>query len=271
MTTETSQIELRSEAEGPQIGIPVPTSSDTEYNRRSWPEYAAAVQAAGAEALRIPLEGGPAEWKRFAAQCSGFLLPGSPADVDPARYGQSREPATAPADVRREGCDQELLDHAEKTGKPVMGICFGMQSLNVWRGGTLLQDVSPVPVNHGAGASVAVAHSVQVASESLLGGLLTASEAPAEGAWRRLPVNSSHHQAVEVAGDDLVITARCSQDGVAEALEGRLGAAAVLGVQWHPERSVDRSAASRALFAWLVSEAADYAERLRDGSHASSL
>lgn len=246
-------------ARSPRIGIPVPTSGNAEYSGRSWPNYATAVEQAGGTPVKLDLTLSPKELARIASECSGFVLPGSPADVDPLRYGQEADPATAAADPAREECDRILLEHAEGSGKPVLAICYGVQSLNVWRGGTLVQDIHPLPVNHRAGKSVAVAHSVLISSASLLGSLLPASEAPAEGAFRRLPVNSSHHQAVAVPGEDLSIVARSTEDGVIEGVEGRIGLSAMVGVQWHPERGTDASGASRALFLWLVSEAADSA------------
>lgn len=240
-----------------KIGIPIPTAADLEYNGQNWSRYAAAVQGAGAEACQLALDLPTAELQRSLETCHGFVLPGSPADVDPAKYGQAKESATAAEDSKREALDRAILEHAAATGKPVLAICFGLQFLNVWNGGTLVQDLQPVPVNHSAGSSVAVAHAALVSRESLLAGLLTTAEAPADRDFRRLPVNSSHHQAVGIPGDDLAIVARSAQDGVIEALEGRIGAAAIVGVQWHPERTTDISPASRALFTWLVSEAED--------------
>lgn len=251
-----------------RIGIPLPTSSDFAYNDRCWPEYASCVRLAGAEAVRIALEDSP-EQRRLIESCAGFVLPGSPADVSPARYGQAADAATAKADEAREACDTLVLEHAEASGKPVLAICFGLQFANVWRGGVLVQDLQPVPVNHEAGARVAVAHTVLVAGQSLLGGLLTTSEAPVSGQFRRLGINSSHHQAVAMPGDDLTIVARSSEDQVVEALEGLIGMAPFVGVQWHPERSFGESPASRALFTWVIMAALDagsleaYAERQR--------
>jgi len=242
-----------------KIGIPVPTSGDLEYNRKSGPEYAEAVRQAGGEVVELDLRLGVAALGALATACDGFVLPGSPADVDPALYGQERHEGTAPADPEREACDLRLLEHAAVKGKPVLAICFGAQRLNVWCGGSLVQDLAPVPVNHEAGGSVAVAHSVWVAPQSLLAGLLSGAEAPLDGEFRRLAVNSSHHQAVSAPGDDLAVVARSVEDGVIEAVEGRVGKAAMIGVQWHPERSVGISAASRALFTWLVAEAEDAA------------
>ena len=240
-----------------RIGIPVPTSADPGYNRENAHDYAAAVRQAGGDVVSWTYATPAKEWQAQARACDGLVLPGSPADVNPARYGQGREPATADADVAREEGDIWVLEHAAATGKPVLAICYGVQLLNVWRGGSLVQDLTPMPVNHAAGASVAVAHSVLVAAQSLLAGLLTGAEAPAEREFRRLPVNSSHHQAIAAPGDDLAVVARSVEDGVIEAVEGRVGKAAMVGVQWHPERSVRISAASRAWFTWLISEAED--------------
>jgi len=251
----------------PRIAIPVPTSTDLEYNQRSWPQYASAVEQAGGEAVEVALTLGLSAIARVVEGCQGVLLPGSPADVDPRRYGQERIEACAAADPARESVDEALLRDAHDLGKPVLAICFGTQMLNVWRGGTLVQDLTVLPVNHAAGGSVAVAHAASVVPESLLGGLLAEDEAPEVGGFRRLPINSSHHQAVGIPGDGLRIVARCPQDGVIEAVEGvgglsdsdaRGGDAGehfVLGLQWHPERSYAISAASRAIFGRFVSAA----------------
>ena len=256
----------------PRIAIPVPTSTDIPYNHRSGPSYARAVTLSGGEPVAIPLDLPVTMLRELIASCEGVLLPGSPADVDPALYGAERDPATAPADPAREAMDYLLLDDAEKHGKPVLGICFGIQSLNVWRGGSLIQDLAPLPVNHSAGSSVAIAHTALVARDSLLASLLTEQEAPEVDGFLRLPINTSHHQSVAAPGAGLRIVARSPEDGVIEAVE--MGAddstfhvehpAAkqfVLGVQWHPERSFEISAASRALFARLVEESRQVADR----------
>jgi putative glutamine amidotransferase len=250
-----------------RIGIPVPTSKDTAYNLRSWSAYAAAVAAAGGQPVELRLGATMPERNALAGRCDGFVLPGSPADVDPARYGADRDEATAEPDEQRESMDFGLLEHAQRYAKPVLGICFGMQSMNVWRGGTLLQDLAPVPVNHAAGAQVAVAHPAVVSQESILGAMLAGmDEVRADGQFWRLGVNSSHHQAVGAPGEGLRVVARCPEDGVIEAVEwepdgyvfhvehrGRMQF--LLGVQWHPERSCEISSVSRALFARLVTEA----------------
>ena len=152
-----------------------------------------------------------------------------------------------------------LLEDALAQGKPVLGICYGLQSANVWRGGTLVQNLGVMPVNHAAGAAVGVAHTAVLEAESVLGGLVSAEVTMADGdRFCRLPINSSHHQAVGVPGDGLRVAARCPQDGVIEALESDPAALGMrlLAVQWHPERSFSSSAGSRGLFRWLVEGAA---------------
>src|ERR1700761_9105322 len=170
-----------------RIAIPVPTSGDADYNQRSWPHSAAAFEPGGGEPVRVEL--GPAKPLREAARsCSGILLPGSGADVLPARYGAELDPATNKADEAREVADWTLLEEAERHRLPVLGICYGLQSLNVYRGGSLVQDLLPLPVNHSAGRKVAVAHTAEIAKESLLGTLVATDEASERDGFLRLPV-----------------------------------------------------------------------------------
>ena len=256
----------------PQVAIPLPTSADHAYNRLNWPAYADAVSQAAGEPIEIPLDLDSQALSQLANRCHAILLPGSPADVDPALYGQLRDPATAAPDHPREHTDRFLLEHAYHLRKPLLGVCFGAQMLNVWRGGTLVQDLTVLPVNHTGSRSVAVAHSVSVAPTCLLAASVDPREAPEAGGFRRLPVNSSHHQAIGIPGTGLRISARCPQDSVVEAIEadsstGDAGRPPhyILGVQWHPERTVSTSATSAALFERLVNEAREWTAR-RSGS-----
>jgi putative glutamine amidotransferase len=245
-----------------RIGVPLPTSTDLEYNRRSWPQYAAALASAQGEAVPFPLDASPAETARLATTCHAFLLPGSPADVNPEKYGQPRDPATAPPDLPRSNVDELLLQDAHNLYKPLLCICYGAQSLNVWRGGTLIQDLTTVPINHKAGASVAIAHTAAIVPDSVLAQRLSRTEIETVGEQARLPINSSHHQAIGIAGDKLRVVARSPQDGVVEAVEGGLAAEHfVLGLQWHPERSVEISATSRAIFDDFVRRASVWVPR----------
>ncbi|HEX5284940.1 MAG TPA: gamma-glutamyl-gamma-aminobutyrate hydrolase family protein [Bryocella sp.] len=241
-----------------RIAIPIPTSHNTEYNNRSWPTYAAAIEAAGGEPVRIDPTESTRELREAARSCSGILLPGSPADVLPSRYGAAPDPATNKPDEYRETTDWTLLEEAGRHRLPVLGICYGLQSLNVYRGGSLVQDLLPVPVNHSAGSKVAVAHTADIARESLLGSLLEDAEVTENNGFIRIPVNSSHHQAIAEPAPGMRIVARCPEDGVIEAIEAPYDwhdPWFFLAVQWHPERSTEISAASRSIFARLVQEA----------------
>jgi putative glutamine amidotransferase len=245
----------------PRIAIAVPHSGDSDYAARALPQYADAVEFAGGEPISIPLDQPAAAVTKLIQNCHAVLLPGSKADVDPAKYGAPRHPETAPADFKRDMVDELLLEDAYKRQKPVLGICYGLQILNVDRGGTLLQHIES-PVNHQAGRNISVAHSVQVAPGSQLAQILNlsqshpgnrsdqaGSEAPAAprnreaspGAGNSLtiPVNSSHHQSAEMVGDGLRIVANCPEDGIIEAVEGTSPEHFVVAVQWHPERSMD--------------------------------
>lgn len=250
----------------PRIAIPIPTSTDPAYNQRSWQQYASAIERSGGDPVEIPLTASPRDTADLINTCQAVLLPGSPADVNPHRYGQEPIPECSPADPARENVDELLIQDAHNLYKPILAICFGVQSLNVWRGGTLIQNLNVLPVNHPAGRGVAVAHTAAVAPESLLGALILPDEAPDQSGFLRLPINSSHHQAIAIPGDGLRVTARCPQDAVIEAVEGGLspeGAAAhfVLGVQWHPERSYDISPTSQAIFHRFIAEATAWTPR----------
>ncbi|GGA71401.1 hypothetical protein GCM10011507_23810 [Edaphobacter acidisoli] len=264
----------------PRIAIPVPTSTNPEYNQRSWPVYAQAVERSGGEPVEIPLTGTPATIVNLINTCQAVLLPGSPADINPHKFGAEPIPECSPADPARENVDELLIQDAHNLYKPILAICFGTQSLNVWRGGTLVQHIDPThtPINHRAGRDVPVAHTANIEPDSVLGGILkkdTPEEAPEQTGHLNLRVNSSHHQAIETPGDGLRITARCPEDGVIEAVEGGLATETgnphwVLGIQWHPERSYDISPASQAIFRRFINEAAAWTPRAIHTSVAKS-
>jgi putative glutamine amidotransferase len=251
----------------PRIAIPMPHSIDLEYAERSIGQYERAVEQTGGEPLRIPLDQPPSEITKIIELCDGVLLPGSKADVDPSRFNAIRSPHTATADPRRDTVDDLLLQDAYNLRKPILGICYGLQSLNVYRSGSLIQHIPDflpeelrTRVNHEAGKKVAVAHTVEIENNSTLAGILRGNNPlcgesrprQSGGTQLMLPVNSSHHQSADLIGDGLRIVARCPDDGIIEALEGTAPVHFVLAVQWHPERSVDEDAASRAIFQALM-------------------
>ena len=234
----------------PRIAIPVPHSTDAEYARRALPQYERAVDQAGGEPVRIPLDRAIPEVQNMTQHCDAVLLPGSRADVDPQKYRAVRDLKPADADPSRHSLDEFLLQNAFEQRKPVLGICYGLQSLNVYRSGSLVQHIEST-INHEAGRKVAVAHDVVVDAGSRLAEILTQANADPT----RLPVNSSHHQSADAVGKGLRIVARCPQDGIVEALEGTDPDHFVLAVQWHPERSIDDDDPSRAIFRALVEAA----------------
>jgi putative glutamine amidotransferase len=243
----------------------MPHSTDLAYGERAMPQYERAVSLAGGEPVRIALHETPESLKKVIDSCLGVLLPGSNADVDPARFRQERSPKTAGADLRREAVDDLLLEDAYSHRKPVLCICYGLQSLNVFRGGSLVQHIpdflpeeTRAKVNHEAGRTVAVAHSVEIDANSRIAGLVNSDgqrlRSEVQGRVT-VPVNSSHHQSADAVGDGLRIVARCPDDGIIEALEGTSLDHFVLAVQWHPERSVDDDEPSRAIFRALIAAA----------------
>ncbi len=245
----------------PRIAIPVPNSTRPDYADRSLPQYEHAIRLAGGEPVVIEVNATPAEIAQAIKQCDGVLLPGSPADVDPEKYGEQRHEKTAPADPFRDNTDELLLQDAFNMHKPVLGICYGLQSLNVWRTGTLVQDL-PDGINHRAGRAVAEAHRVQIEPHSRLVAILREAGALPDSAPLMLPVNSSHHQAAASLGDGLRLSAWCPEDEVKEAVEGTAANHFVLGVQWHPERDVDENTASQAIFTGFVRAAGAWHRQL---------
>ena len=235
----------------PRIAIPEPTSDDTAYNERSWPQYAEAVKASGGVPVKVPLSATQSEVAQLVASCEGVLLPGSGADVNPEKYGQEPIPECHAADPGREAVDELLMQDAANLHKPLFGICYGFQAWNVWRGGVLIQDLT-TGVNHRPGREVREAHRVAVSSGSKIEAITGSNN---------LVVNSSHHQGLEQPGDGLAVVGRSVEDGLIEAIEGT-DEQFVIAVQWHPERSFDYDAASKALFTAFVKAAAEWQPRV---------
>ena len=262
----------------PRIAIPHPHGGDPAYAQRALPQYERALRLSGAEPFPIPLDRPPADVMKLIERSAGVLLPGSKADVDPRKFGRAPHPKTKPSDPRRDTVDELLLQDAYNMRKPILGICYGLQILNVYRSGTLLQHIES-SINHDRGRRVAVAHRVEIEPGSKLARILRpppvagrleldgsrgpgACEDRVFGREDKLliPANSSHHQSADVVGDGLKVAARSPEDGIIEALEGTSPHHFVLGVQWHPEWSFDNEEGSRRIFLALV-EAAGQSHR----------
>lgn len=242
----------------PRIGIPWRTSrEEVAQNRPKIRNYEEAVREAGGAPVLLSLLD-EAKLKVQLDSLDGFVLPGSPADVDPEEYGASNRGKSEPADPPRERTDRTILDHAFAENKPVLAICYGCQLLNVYLGGTLIQDVrseTGTRVAHGKKDAWPVAvsdpsHEVSFEAGSRLAEMAGESETV---------VNSSHHQSVETPGRGLRATGK-ARDGIVESLEWTGDANWVIGVQWHPERMPGDALAKR-LFSELL-KAANSATRV---------
>lgn len=234
----------------PRIAIPELCSYDKPYSLRAFPPYFHALEACGADPVLISLDSAPEEIARQVSGCAAVLLPGSKADIDPQKYGAEKQAETAPADPLRDAADELLLQDAYSQRKPILGICYGLQAVNVWRSGTLLQHVQ-TSVDHNAGSRVEFAHQARIEPGSWLRELLGTSTGS-------IPVNSSHHQAAEKVGDGLRVAARCPEDAIVEALESTDPDHYVLAVQWHPERSFEQDVPSHRIFESLVEAAVSW-------------
>ncbi len=241
-----------------RVGVPYRRrEEELSGERKAYERYLRCIEAAGGAPVEISLALEPAQLDEVARSVDAIVLPGSPADVDPAWYHAERAPQCAPADPHREQTDFALLDRAAADRKPVLAICYGAQSLNVHLGGTLVQDVATVlgtRIQHDWNSKSGQPephHAALVESGTELARLafVGAGLQPA----REVTVNSSHHQSIARLGRDLRISAR-APDGVIEAVESSGAGQWVMGVQWHPERAPD-DALTQALFSGLIAAA----------------
>ena len=215
--------------------------------------YSEAVEAAGGAPFHISLIPDAQYVSAVMDGLAGVLLPGSDSDVDPIRYGHEPHPSLGSVHPIKDQTDLLVLEEIEKRRLPLLAICFGMQILNVSRGGILIQDIPaqlPAAIKHSQGAPRdRPSHRVRLLEGSLLFSL---------AADESVPVNSHHHQAIETVGRDLVATAWAS-DGLVEGMEDPRSDRFVTAVQWHPELGWQQDKFSQALFQRFVSEASSYA------------
>lgn len=197
-------------------------------------DYTRAVLAAGGVPVHLPLDVAPAD---VVGRLDGLLLSGG-ADIGPDRYGHDPETDLYPPEPERDDFELAVLDQAAELHVPTLGICRGLQMLNVHAGGTLHQHVPThagfeMPVHHEL-------HQVALEPDSALGAMYGEQRA----------VNSLHHQTVDTVGADLRVTAR-SDDGTVEGLEHE--ELPMIAVQWHPEMMT--SALGDPIFSWLITAA----------------
>jgi len=238
----------------PRIGITMRLELETDrfYLSR---HYSEAVEAAGGIPVHISLIPRRDYIVAATADLDGILLPGSDSDVDPVHYGADPHPNLGSVHPVKDETDLLVLEEIEKRGLPLFAICFGMQVLNVARGGTLIQDIGaqlPQAIKHQQGVPRdRPSHAVELSGSSCLAKL-----AGKENAL----VNSHHHQAIETVGRDLVAAAWTS-DGLIEAVEDSRPDRFVIGVQWHPELGWKDDALSQSLFDRFIAACTKYSDQ----------
>ncbi|MCU1348124.1 MAG: peptidase [Acidobacteria bacterium] len=187
--------------------------------------YIESLRNAGAVPVLIPPQ--PENAADVVAGLDGLLLAGGD-DCDPAAYGEERHATCEPMDIRRQDNDLALARAARELGVPTLGICLGMQVMNVAAGGTLIQDIASqfeTEIQHVSEPEDRARHDVMIDAGTKLASIV--------GAAPEMNVNSSHHQAIRKVGEGLRAAAH-APDGIVEGLEDPKHPFYV-GVQWHPE------------------------------------
>jgi putative glutamine amidotransferase len=249
---------IRLQMRKPVIGIGSDVLTETGIRDRAttYLTYVEALRRYGAVPVILPPQG--ENIGELLGAIDGLLLAGGE-DCDPAVYGEERHETVEPMDPRRQNNDLALARAAREQRVPTLGICLGMQILNIAAGGTLIQDIDSqvaTDIQHASMPSDRVRHPVTIEPASKLGKMVGETA---------IEVNSSHHQAVKAVGEGLVITARAA-DGVVEGLEDP-ALPFYVGVQWHPE-DMKGEASAEAIFGAFL-EAARWRRSSQDASQSS--
>ena len=236
-------------AKRPRIGITMRVELETRrfYLGR---DYSEAVEACGGVPVHLSLIPKAEYIAECLADLDGVLLPGSNTDVDPHFYGEEPHHRLGTVIAEKDETDRLVLAEVERLSLPLLAICYGMQALNVVRGGSLVQDIESqvsksimheqgIPVNRNS-------HSLKIANDSILAELDSVKKA-----GKTIRVNSSHHQAIKRIGKNLRAVA-WAKDGIIEGVQDTRKSRFALGVQWHPEVTADFDDLSRELFELFV-------------------
>jgi putative glutamine amidotransferase len=235
----------------PRIGITMRLEMETDRFCLGR-DYSEALEHFGAIPLYIPLIPKKEYIVETLKTLEGVLLPGSDSDIDPLTYGEEPLPKLGRVVTEKDETDFLVLGEAERLKMPILAICFGMQALNVKRGGTLIQDIESQIENsfkHEQGKPIRRnSHGLEIKEKSIISRLISK---------RDIRVNSSHHQAIKNIGKNLITTA-WAKDGVIEGIEDTREDRFVLGVQWHPELSWKFDELSKNIFQIFVSKCSEF-------------
>lgn len=221
-------------------------------------EYLEAVVMAGGYPLITATISNRNYYDFITEICDGIILTGSGSDVDPRRYNQEIKPECGQINSKREECDWMLLDYVFRKKVPLLGICHGLQEMNVYLGGTLYQDIRSEMdgvMEHKQKSSYGIlVHDVLIKEGSIFNEIFGA---------HRIRVNSRHHQGIEKLGRGLLEAGR-SEDGLIEAVVFDEANHFALGVQWHPESMVKNDEYSRKLFRYFIQRCAEKKKNKRN-------
>jgi putative glutamine amidotransferase len=219
----------------PIIGISLDHSTEPTFAKRPWYalrcDYSNAVVSSGGVPILLPHIQEYIE--KYLDMIDGLLLPGCDNDIDPKFYGEEVKYSEVNPESLRAGFELKLLEAAIKRGIPVLGICNGMQLMNVYYGGTLIQHI---PAEIESNIAHKQEHPKNIPTHKIIIRENTKLSRLAHHD-RELVVNSSHHQSVKKVGEGLIISA-VAEDGVIEAIENP-DYGFMLGCEWHPEYLVD--------------------------------
>jgi len=207
--------------------------------------YLKAIEEAGGIPLILPLMDRPSAWKLMLSKVDGLLITGSGSDLSPELYGEKQHYRFKRMSGERASLELGLAKLAYKNDVPMLGVCGGMQSINVALGGTLFQDINSqmatsIP-HQPTWSATRTAHSVNITPRSRLHRIV---------GKKKIRVNSSHHQSVKDVPRRLICTA-VAPDGIIEAIEAP-DKQFLLGVQWHPEFLHDRDPLQLRIFQALI-------------------